>query len=111
MCQSRPRVGSPLQRHCRRAAERKVGARAGGFALRRLLMALSGHRDRAQRCPLLGVKRTFTQTLLTQSGHRNLLARTLHNGPEIVIYVPEFGFGTHRVFADLLLFWHASKLA
>ena len=60
----------------------------------------SGRRDFGASCPLL-----------TQSGHRNLLARTLRNGPEIVIYVPEFGFGTHRVFADLLLFSHASKLA
>jgi hypothetical protein len=34
-----------------------------------------------------------------------------HNDPEIVIYVPEFGFGTHRAAADLLCFWHASKLA
>ena len=49
--------------------------------------------------------------LLTQSGHRNLLAPRLHNDPEIVIYVPEFGFGTHRAFADLLCFWQASKLA
>ena len=28
-----------------------------------------------------------------------------------VTYVPEFGFGTHRAFADLLCFWQASKLA
>jgi len=63
-------------------------------------MAQSGHARSCNECPLLGVKRTL-----------ELAARTLHNGPEIVIYVPEFGFGTHRAFADLMLFWHASKLA
>jgi hypothetical protein len=29
---------------------------------------------------------------------------------EKTIYVPEFGFATHRRFADLLCFWHASGL-
>src|SRR6516165_5129835 len=51
--------------------------------------------------------RVIARSTETQSGHWNLLARTLHNSPEIVIYVPNFGFGTHRVFADLLLFWQA----
>ena len=38
--------------------------------------------------------------------HRHLSCGTL-----IAVYVPEFGFATHRRFADLLCFSHASRFA
>jgi hypothetical protein len=69
----------------------------------------------AMQCSLSGVKRTLVGRAPMSAFDPNrtleLCLRVPRNNPEIAIYVPDFGFGTHRVFADLLLFWQASKLA